>query len=361
MNKTKRKNNPVVIDNKSKPITIGHNILGEISKRFPLDKYSQIALLTDINTREHWASILKKKIGRKVVQIVVPSGENSKNLGQVGEIWKQMIENDLDRHSLLINLGGGVICDMGGFAASTFMRGLDFLNIPTTLLAQVDASIGGKTGFNFSGIKNLIGTFNQPIGVIIDIQTLASLPQREFLSGFAEIIKHGLIKNKNYFERVTSKHPSQFTQDELVSIIAESCKIKINIVRVDEKEQNTRKVLNFGHTIGHAVESLNLETTTPLLHGEAISIGMLTEATISHIAGLLSASDLQQIRKALINAELPTSITNATEAKILQKIRLDKKNEKGKVNFTLLKNIGTALYNQNVPETVVVEGINQNL
>lgn len=341
------------------PIVIGCNILGEISNRFTLGEYSQIAVLADTNS-SYWIPALQIGVGKEIVKIVIPSGESSKNLGQLEKIWKQMLENDLDRRTLLINLGGGLICDIGGFAASTYMRGISFLNVPTTLLAQVDASIGGKTGINLFGIKNLIGTFSQPIGIAIDVKTLSTLPKREFLSGFAEIIKHGLIGSRIYFERVISKHPSQFSQDELVAIIAESCKIKGSIIKADATEQNIRKVLNFGHTIGHAVETLSLETTIPLLHGEAISIGMLTEAIISRITGFLTALDLQQIRKALIKAELPVSIKNATVTEILRKIKSDKKNVRGKVKFTLLKSIGTAICDQNVSKDIIIEAISQN-
>ena len=217
--------------------------------------------------------------------------------------------------------------------------------------------IGGKNGIDFSNVKNLIGTFNQPIGVIIDVQTLSSLPKREFLSGFAEIIKHGLIKDRKYFEKVTSKHPLEFNQDTLIDIIERSCKIKAEIVEADEIENGPRKLLNFGHTIGHAIESLSLESSTPLLHGEAISIGMLAGAKISHLMDLLSLSDLQRIKQSLINAGLPISTESIEINKVLEKIKSDKKNEKGKVNFTLLQEIGKAVYNQNVPDEVIIQAI----
>jgi 3-dehydroquinate synthase len=263
-----------------------------------------------------------------------------------------------DKQSLVVNLGGGVIGDMGGFAASTYMRGVDYLNIPTTLLAQVDASIGGKTGIDFAGIKNLIGTFHQPVAVVIDTQTLATLPKREFLSGFAEIIKHGLIRDKKYYQEVTKKHPLKLSQDELVDIIARSCKIKAEIVESDPRESAYRKLLNFGHTIGHAIESLSLESCAPFLHGEAVSIGMLVEAKISQLDGMLSLPELQRIHQGLIKTDLPVYLTNIEIAKILKKVQSDKKNEKGKVNFTLLQKIGKAVYNQNVSENVIIEAIN---
>lgn len=336
-------------------ISIGSNLLGKISSIYHLSPYSKIFIITDQNI----ASLFLKKIEDLQVEtasIVLPSGEKEKNIESIQKIWKAMHNAQCDRKSLVINLGGGVICDMGGFAASTYMRGIDFLNIPTTLLAQVDASVGGKTGINFTGIKNLIGTFNQPVGVIIDIETLITLPKRKLLSGFAEIIKHGLIKNKKYFEKVTAKHPLKFTQNEMIDIISESCEIKADIIQNDETENNIRKLLNFGHTIGHALEAISLDTPNPLLHGEAISIGMWIEAKISYHLNLLSLSDLQKIKQALLNAELPLSI-NVKINEVLKKIKSDKKNTKGKINFTLLNRIGSALYNQNLPQDIVVKSL----
>lgn len=336
-------------------ISIGSNLLGKIGLIYDLSSYSKIFIITDQNI----APLFLKKIEDLQIEttsIVLPAGEKEKHIRSIQKIWKAMRNIQCDRKSLIINLGGGVICDMGGFAASTYMRGIDFLNIPTTLLAQVDASVGGKTGINFAGIKNLIGTFNQPVGVIIDVETLTTLPKRELLSGFAEIIKHGLIKNKKYFKKVTAKHPLKFTQDEMIDIIAQSCEIKAEIVQKDKTETGTRKLLNFGHTIGHALEAISLNTPKPLLHGEAISIGMLAEAKISYYLNLLSLTDLHKIKQALLAVGLPLSI-NVKKDEVLEKIKLDKKNTKGKVNFTLLNGIGNALYNQNVSEDVVVKSL----
>jgi 3-dehydroquinate synthase len=336
-------------------IFIGNNIMKKISSICDLSNYSKVFVVTDQNVEPLFLKTVITALSIKAESIVLPAGENEKHIESIQKIWVAMRDAQCDRKSLVVNLGGGVIGDMGGFAASTYMRGVDFINIPTTLLAQVDASVGGKTGIDFANIKNLVGTFNQPIAVIIDAQTLTTLPKREFLSGFAEIIKHGLIKDQKYFERITSKQPLKFTKDEMLDIIAESCQIKADIVQNDEIENNERKILNFGHTIGHAIESLSLETSTPLLHGEAISIGMLAEAEISHYMNLLTAADLKLIREALIEAELPVFINDVEIEKVLKKIKSDKKNEKGKVNFTLLRGIGSALYNQNVSETLIAE------
>lgn len=338
-------------------IFIGTNLMKKIGSIYDLNSYSKVFVITDKNTKPLFLDKVLSALSIETSYIVLPSGEKEKNIQNVQKIWIAMHDAKCDRKSLIINLGGGVIGDMGGFAASTFMRGVDFLNIPTTLLAQVDASIGGKTGIDFNGIKNLVGRFDQPVAVIIDTKTLNTLPKREFLSGFAEIIKYGLIKDKKHFDQITSKHPLKFTQDEMMNIIIKSCQIKAAVVRNDETENNARKILNFGHTIGHAVESLSLGTSTQLLHGEAISIGMLAEAEISHRMNLLSTSNLKLVRQTLINAELPISIANIDVEKILKKIKSDKKNEKRTVNFTLIRGIGDAIYDQNPPEAVIAKVI----
>lgn len=338
-------------------ISIGSNLMGKIGSLYDLSSYSNFFIVTDQNTEPLFLKKVMVALPLEAAFIVLSSGEKEKHIKNVQKIWTAMRDAQCDRKSLVVNLGGGVVGDMGSFAASTYMRGVDFFNIPTTLLAQVDAGIGGKTGINFSNVKNLIGTFNQPVGVVIDIQTLTTLPKKEFLSGFAEIIKHGLVKDKKYFAKVTKKHPLKFTQDEIIDIITESCQIKANIVQGDETESNMRKILNFGHTIGHAIESLSLETSAPLLHGETISIGMLVEAKISHLINLLSIADLQRIEQVLVAAELPVSITGLKIDEVLKKIKSDKKNEKGNINFTLLNGIGNALYNQNVSEAVIVKAM----
>lgn len=341
------------------PIFIGNQSLEKISSLINLGKYSQIFIITDQNIK---SALLKRALSvlpANTASIVLPAGEKEKNIENVQKIWQAMLNLRCNRKSLVINLGGGVIADLGGFAASTFMRGVDFLNIPTTLLAQIDAGVGGKTGIDFAGVKNLIGTFNQPLAVIIDPGTLASLPKREFISGFAEIIKHGLIINRKYFDLVTSKHPLRFTENETAEIIFKSVQIKAKVVQDDETEKGIRKILNFGHTVGHAVEALSLKTANPLSHGEAVSIGMTAEAIISHLTGMISISDLQLIRQSLIHADLPVSITHLEIKKIMQKMQLDKKNEKGEINFTLLKRIGKAVINQTVPDSLIIQALEQ--
>lgn len=342
---------------KSYEIVIGEHLLEGVSEYIDFSKYSKIAIITDQNVSTHLEKLLKN-FKNVPLAIELSSGEQNKNIENVQKIWQQLTEYKFDRKSLILNLGGGMITDIGGFAASTYMRGIDFVNIPTTLLSQVDASVGGKTGINFSGIKNIIGTFNQPKLVLIDILTLQTLPDREFNSGFAEIIKHGLICDKNYFEFVTSKKPREFSTAELIEIISKSCELKKRITENDPKELGERKILNFGHTIGHAVEAISIETNKILLHGEAISIGMVAEANISQIKNLISIEDLELIKLKLLNADLPIAVPDFETKKIIEKIRLDKKNNNANTNFTLLKNIGEAVYDQTIAVEIITKVCN---
>lgn len=340
---------------KAYDILIGENLIGSINKIIETSSFSQIAIITDKNLKDYAEKIVSA-FGQKPKVIIINPGESSKNIESVKTIWTELLANKFDRKSLIINLGGGVITDMGSFAASTYMRGIEFVNVPTTLLSQVDASIGGKTGIDFSGIKNLIGTFAQPYKVIIDVDTLKSLPDRDFNAGFSEIIKHGLIHDKKYYEFVTSKKPKSFTNSELAEIISKSCVIKKNVVEQDAKENGLRKILNFGHTIGHAIESVSLNTTSPLLHGEAISLGIVAEAEISHILNYISSEEVENIVKALTNADLPTK-TSLNPEEILRIMKTDKKNIKNIPNFTLLKNIGKAIINQEPKEDTIMTAL----
>ena len=304
-----RKENLIRIENKKYPIFVGMGTLGQIYKLLSIEKYSRLAILSDNNVQSHWTDKLVSGFNRSDIrQILVPSGEQSKSVSESERIWIKMLELGFDRHSLLVNLGGGVIGDLGGFVASTFMRGIDFLQVPTSLLAMVDASVGAKTGVNVGGVKNSVGLFQEPIGVIADVDTLETLPKRELISGFAEIIKHGIIADKHHFDIATSKRPEEFTKKELIKLIADSIRIKLGIVEQDPREKGLRKVLNFGHTIGHAIESLSLKTSDPLLHGEAVAIGMIAESKLSELMGLLPVDDFESIENAISKVGLPTKI-----------------------------------------------------
>jgi len=343
-------------------IIIGKKLLEKINILFDFSRFSKIAVLTDENIPKSFIDKIEKSFNKKLIKIIISAGEKEKNIETVKKIWEKMFDEGLDRRSLLINLGGGVVCDMGGFAAGTFMRGIDFLNIPTTLLSQVDAGIGGKTGIDFIDIKNGIGIFKEPIGTVIDVETLKTLPKREFISAFGEIIKHGVISGREYFDFVTSKKPKEFDQNELIKIIKGSVNIKSNIVKKDPKEEGLRKVLNFGHTIGHAIESLSWRTGKPLLHGEAVAVGMIVESHLAFLCHPILTSEVRislagQIKKAVVNAGLPTKISNIKSEDILKKILSDKKNFSGKINWSLPKRIGRVNVNVKVPNELVIKAI----
>lgn len=339
------------------PIIIGDNLVGTIDSLFGFGKYSKIAIVTGRHIPEKWVNLLRESLNCESSVIIVPGDEKSKNINTVIDIWSQFKKIGLDRKSLVINLGGGVIGDMGGFAASTYMRGIDFLQIPTTVLAQVDASVGGKLGVNFDNVKNYIGVFNQPIGVVIDVDILSTLPPRVFSQGFGEIIKHGLIADRSYFEFVTSRLPSEFNTSELTQILSKSNEIKAKIVGQDQKEKGVRKLINFGHTIGHAIESLSLETDDPFLHGEAVHLGLIVETKISELTGLITKEDAEIVYERLSRTGLPVSVSNMSAREIMERLKLDKKAVKGEVSWTLLDGIGHAVYDKKVENSVVEEAL----
>lgn len=337
-------------------VFVGIGVIDKLPQLTSVKKYSKVFVITTPKVDKFCFSKLKEVLSN-IEKIVVDIDEKTKNIEKVQTIWEELFLKGCDRKSLVIILGGGVLGDLAGFAASTFMRGVDFIQVPTTLLSQVDSSIGGKNGLNFKGVKNLIGTFDRQVAVICDINFLDSLPDRQFTEGFGEIIKHGVVADKSYFDFVTSKKPRDFSKDELAKIILESIKIKAKIVNSDEKEQGPRKLINFGHTIGHAVEALSQNTNHPLFHGEAVSIGMVIEAKISQALGLISEEKVKQIKKALEIAGLPTNMPDFSFKNLMEKIKADKKSEAGEIKFTLLEEIGKGIIKQNVSEDIIKKAI----
>ncbi len=353
------------IKERSYQLIIGTGLIDRVPKVHDLSPYSKIVVVTDRNLEKLWVTRLLDSLpvkGFEEVNVVaLQPGEDAKNTANLREIWDIMHDAGCDRHSLVIALGGGVIGDIAGFAAATYMRGVACLHMPTTVLSMVDSSLGGKTAVNYRYVKNLVGTFTQPTAVISDVELLSSLPKREFVSGFGEIIKHGLIQDVDYLRLVVRKKPLEFSTDELEQIIAGSVRIKAAVVQADETESGLRKALNFGHTIGHAIEALSLSTTNPLLHGEAISIGMVIEADIAHQQGLLGDQDVTAIKQFMINAGLPVISPAFETSDILTKLQSDKKNAHGTVRFTLLKALGEAIWNQEVPEDVIVSALQHHM
>lgn len=342
-------------------ILVGHGLLGRAGELLRADKYTKAFVITDEQTAELWLDKLMPSLPKGTAHVLLPIGEQAKTLGSVEKIWTAMEEAALDRQSLVVILGGGVCGDMGAFAASTYMRGVAFVQVPTTLLAQVDSSIGGKTGIDFAGLKNFIGTFAQPVAVLADTDVLKTLPRRQLVAGFGEMFKHGLVRDAGYFEQLVQKRPQDFTADELEDFIAKSVRIKAEIVAKDEQEAGSRKLVNFGHTVGHAVEELSWKTSHPLLHGEAVAIGMVVETELSWREGHLGAGDVKKVKAAIEAAGLPVSVPQLPVDEVIRKMRLDKKDIGGVIEFDLLDAIGRARFNQTVDEAVLKEVLEHNM
>ncbi|GAA4278842.1 3-dehydroquinate synthase [Aquimarina mytili] len=319
--------------------------------------HSKICILVDSNTHENCLSLFMSKIEKEydIEVIEIEPGEIHKNIETCSGIWNALSELGFDRKSLIINLGGGVVTDLGGFVACTYKRGVNYINIPTTLLAMVDASVGGKTGVDLGNLKNMVGVISESEMVLVDTEYLTTLPVNQMCSGFAEMLKHGLIQDRAYWEKISNL--SELNFDDLDQMIYDSVVIKNEIVFEDPTEQNIRKYLNFGHTLGHAIESFYLthpEKPT-LLHGEAIAIGMIMEAFISSELLSLSKEDLQYISDVILATFPKVAIDPKDYQEITQLLVHDKKNEKGNIYFVLLETLGKAKYNCIVSDELIVK------
>jgi 3-dehydroquinate synthase len=305
-------------------------------------KYTSVTVLVDSNTKKHCYPLIKNFLPtHKLIQIT--PGEQAKTLETCTHIWEQLTKAETDRHGVVINLGGGVIGDMGGFCAATYKRGIDFIQIPTTLLSQVDASVGGKLGIDFNSFKNHIGVFQVPNAVLIDPVFLNSLPFAELRSGFAEVIKHCLIRDKSMWQQIASK---DLSEQDWPKLIAHSVAIKDVITTEDPTEKGLRKILNFGHTLGHAIETLYLGTKKHLLHGEAIAVGMICEAYLAKELGQISPQELNEIEAFLFATYGKVSLEKTEFDSIIGLTFQDKKNKGKEVRFSLLATIGEATYDQ---------------
>lgn len=327
----------------------------ELSTLVAKGNYSQVAVLVDENTGQHCLPILSKRLNVDFRIIEIQAGEWHKNLDSCRHIWEEMMRYNMDRHSLLINLGGGVIGDMGGFCAATFLRGIDFIQIPTTLLSQVDASVGGKLGIDFNSIKNSIGVFKNPQAVFVDPEYLKSLPNSEIRSGFAEIFKHALIADADLWAELFKIN--DLSELNWADILTRSLRIKQQVVEADPLEKGLRKALNFGHTVGHAVESFSLKTDKLLLHGEAVAIGIVCESWLSNQAGELSEIELKEITKFVQKIYPTYSFDETNFPEIMSYMKKDKKNREGVINFTFIPTIGQAKINQICDEKLIEESL----
>ena len=328
-----------------------------INKFISKNKYSKVFILVDSNTNKYCLDLFLEKhlIGIDFKIVKINEGEKNKNTKNLYSAWTKISKLGGDRNSLLINLGGGLVLDLGGFVASTYNRGIDFINVPTTLLSIVDASIGGKVGINIGRLKNQVGVFNYPKLILIDTSFLETLPKREINSGFAEMLKHGLIFEKNYYKTLSElKNIDSKLSTEL---IYNSIKIKNEVVNRDPKEKNFRKILNFGHTLGHAIEShfLGKKKAKNLLHGEAISIGMILESYISYKILKLPYEQCKNIKQTINNNFKKVKINKEDLKSIVRLIKFDKKNRGEKVLFVLLYEIGKIKIDIEVPKKIVIE------
>lgn len=310
-------------------------------------------ILVDENTEKYCLLHLLEYIDDTVQIIRIPSGEQNKNLTTCQVVWTKLMQNGADRHSLIINLGGGVIGDLGGFCAATYMRGIRFIQMPTTLLSQVDASVGGKLGVDLLGFKNMVGLIKDPDGVFIFTDFLLTLPGDQMRSGYAELLKHGLIADKNVWETLSKNTGIESLDYE--NLVYESVLIKKNVTEQDPNEKGLRKILNFGHTIGHAVESYWMDSRTPLLHGEAVAIGLVSEAFLSYRIGKITENELFDIRNSILRlyGHHPKFVKPAEE--LIQIMGHDKKNHHGSIRFALLESVGHACYDVQVENGAIEE------
>lgn len=326
-------------------------------KHLEMTNYSKIFILVDQHTHKACLEEFSKHLPHNISfqHLEIPAGEHAKTIDTCQWVWNELSRCDADRKSLMINLGGGVVTDLGAFVASTFKRGIAFINVPTSLLAMVDASVGGKTGVDLGNLKNQIGTISLPHMVLVDTLFLKTLPDAHFRSGLAEMLKHGLITDKAYWRDVISSVATDFKTID--TLIYQSVQIKNDVVTKDPFENGLRKTLNYGHTLGHAIESyfLNHPNKQELLHGEAIAIGMVLETYISQKLTNFPAQETLEVKSAFSNIYGKVEFNNDDITAIIDLLKFDKKNSHGNINFVLLEDYGKAKLDQKVSNELILE------
>jgi 3-dehydroquinate synthase len=344
-------------------VAIARGLIGQVSQALeslPLEP-TRVFVVTSKPIRRHWGKALEKSLKRLKLNyriVEMPDGERAKRLEELERLAEQLVKYGADRHSLVFALGGGVVGDVGGFLASIFMRGIPVVQVPTTLVAQVDSAIGGKTGVNLRSGKNLLGTFHQPVAVLVDPDVLATLPEREYRSGLFEAMKYGVIRNPEIFETMEQRRDELLKRDPEVLewLIAECVRVKADVVSSDERESGERRILNFGHTIGHALEA---ETGyKQLLHGEAVGWGMLAAGSIGWQAGTTDKQIASRIR-ALVNSYGPLPKVSVRPKRILRRLLSDKKTIGGVPHFVLAKTIGQVEIVRDVPQSVILRTLEE--
>ena len=349
----------VPLGSRSYQIKVGGGLLPRLGAECAALKLGQrCAVITDANVGKHFAKAAQKSLsasGFQSVFITVPAGEKSKSISTVEKCHDHLAKHRLERKSFIVALGGGVVGDLAGFVAATYLRGIPFVQVPTTLLAQVDSSVGGKTGVNLKAGKNLVGAFYQPRLVLCDLDTLKTLPKREYISGLAEVIKYGVIYDAVLFSQLERNLPKLLQRDAatLRNVIARCCEIKADVVGQDETESGLRAILNFGHTIGHAIE--NSSGYGKFLHGEAIAIGQVAAAKLSQKILGLPSGDAERIEQLFVAADLPVKIkfNSRQRNKLFAAMKLDKKVSGGEIKFVLAPKIGKVVWGQKVSPALI--------
>jgi 3-dehydroquinate synthase len=347
----------VNLNERSYPIEIGSGLLDRLDDFTAPLTPTTISVVTNTVVGPLYAHRVQKGLTGVVTHVIeLADGEQHKQWPAVSHVLNALVGARVDRRGLIVALGGGVVGDIAGFAASIYMRGIRYVQVPTTLLAQVDSSVGGKTGINHASGKNLIGAFHQPSAVISDTDTLRTLPPRELSAGLAEVLKHGLLADRDYFERMVASIEAMRAHDSsaLAAAIAGSCEIKASVVARDERESGERALLNLGHTFGHAIEAITAYSRW--LHGEAVGCGLVLAAELSRLLGTLSASDVEVIENAVSRAGLPTRVEGLSALNAIEAMRGDKKTEAGQMRFIVLDRIGRASQ-RTVPETLVLQAL----
>ena len=346
----------VKLDKRSYPIFIGKNILLDRSLFENVNK-KNLVLITNKKIEKLHISKIKNTLLKKN-KIIISDGEKYKNQDSITKIYNYLLKNKYSRDSCIVAFGGGVIGDMAGFAAATYQRGINFIQVPTTLLSMVDSSVGGKTGINHSLGKNMIGSFHQPIAVIVDTEILKTLSKRQFNAGMSEVIKYGIIKDKNFFNWIaknTDKIKAQ-DSDSIIKIIKRSCEIKAEIVALDEKEKNIRALLNLGHTFGHAIE--NYLGYGKWLHGEAVACGFLIACSVAIQKNTMDVSEYNKIKSLLKAFSLPTKLPkNINIERLFEIMSLDKKVKNNKMVYVIPNNIGKAYITNKISKNIVIKAL----
>ncbi|WDI41918.1 3-dehydroquinate synthase [Bremerella sp. P1] len=350
----------VPLSERSYDISIGTGNLAEVGRWITsLRSVTHAVLISDANVAKHYLDPVNESLeaeGIRVTKLVVPAGEPSKSVATSQELWEKALADRVDRKSIVVALGGGVIGDLAGFIAATMTRGLDFFQIPTTLLAQVDSSVGGKVGINLPAAKNIVGCFWQPKGVLIDTAVLETLPRREYLSGLAEVVKYGVILDPEFFDYLEANVQPILDRDPTVlqKIVARSCELKAQVVAEDERETTgLRAILNYGHTYCHALETVS--GYGEYLHGEAVSVGMLCASRLGEKLGVFDSEATQRQDHLLTALGLPVEVPKVDEDAILSAMQRDKKVEHGKLRFIVPHSIGKVVLTPDVPSDVAMQ------